>query len=92
LLWAHIEITKKLFYLHCIPFLTSLQRRSRPLGTFLAKGKLASKEGSDPGTQEVDMNSRFLGNFPERGELACREGLTTETQERVRHPRSDDRG
>ena len=44
--------------------------RPRPLGTFLARGELAYREGSDPRTQEVDLSSRLLGTFPARGELA----------------------
>ena len=34
--------------------------RPRPLGTFPARGELDSREGSDPGTQEVDLSSRLL--------------------------------
>jgi hypothetical protein len=47
--------------------------RPRPLGTFLARGELASRDGSDPGTQEVDMTSRLLETFPARGEITCKE-------------------
>ena len=47
--------------------------RPRPLGTFLARGELAYRKGSDPRTQEVDQSSRLLDTCPARGELACRE-------------------
>ena len=47
--------------------------RPRPLGTFLARKELASREGSDPWSQEVDLSSRLLCTFPARGELAYRE-------------------
>jgi hypothetical protein len=47
--------------------------RPRPLGTFLTRGELAHREGSDNRTQEVDQSSRLLDIFPARGELACRE-------------------
>jgi hypothetical protein len=47
--------------------------RPRPLGTFLARGESASREGSDPGTHEVDLSFRHLGTFLVRGALACRE-------------------
>jgi hypothetical protein len=47
--------------------------RPRPLGTFPARRVPASREGSDPRTQEVDLSSRILCTFPARGELACRE-------------------
>jgi hypothetical protein len=49
--------------------------RPRPLGTFLARGESASREGSDPVTKEVDLSSRLLGTFSARGELACQKGL-----------------
>ena len=47
--------------------------RPRPLDTFLSRGELANREGSDPKTQEVDQSSRLLDTCPVRGELACRE-------------------
>ena len=47
--------------------------RLRPQGTFPARGELASREGSDPRTQEVDQSSRILDTFPAIGEFTCRE-------------------
>ena len=47
--------------------------RPRTLGTFPARGELASREGSDPRTQEVDLSSRLLCPILTRGELACSE-------------------
>jgi hypothetical protein len=49
--------------------------RPRPLGTFLARGESAYREGSDPRTQEVDQSSRLLDTCPVKGELAYREVL-----------------
>ena len=37
--------------------------RPRTLDTFPARGELASREGSDPRNQEVDLNSRLLCTF-----------------------------
>jgi hypothetical protein len=42
--------------------------RPRPLGIFPTRGKLASKEGSDPRTQEVDLNSGVLTEAKESQE------------------------
>jgi hypothetical protein len=50
-----------------------VELRPRPLGTFLARGESAYREGSDPRTQEVDQSSGLLAICPARGELACRE-------------------
>lgn len=50
-----------------------VELRPRPQGTFLARGELAYRDGSDPRTQEVDLSSRLLDTCPVRGELACRE-------------------
>ena len=47
--------------------------RLRPLGTFLARGESAYREGSDPRTQEVDQSFRHLDTCTASGELACRE-------------------
>jgi hypothetical protein len=47
--------------------------RSRSLGTFFARGELASRERSDPRNQEVDLKSRLMVTFTARGELAYRE-------------------
>jgi hypothetical protein len=47
--------------------------RPRPLGTFLARGELAYKEGSEARTQKVDQSPRLLDTCPARRELACRE-------------------
>ena len=51
-----------------------LEAELRTLGTFFAffARELASREGSDPESQEVDLSFRLLGTFPTRGELACR--------------------
>ena len=43
--------------------------RHRPLGTFPARGGWASREGSDPRTQEMDLSSRLLDTCPARGDL-----------------------
>jgi hypothetical protein len=58
-----------------LTFILSQEVELRPklLGTFLARGKLAYREGSDPRTQEVDQGYRLLDTCPARGELACRE-------------------
>jgi hypothetical protein len=45
---------------HGLYFRTALklyELRPRPLGTLLARGESAYREGSDPGTQEVDQES-----------------------------------
>jgi hypothetical protein len=47
-----------------------VELRARKLGIFPNKEESASREGSDPGTQEVDWSSRILCTFPTRGELA----------------------
>jgi hypothetical protein len=47
--------------------------RPRNLGTFLARGESAYREGSNPRTQEVNQSYRFLDTRPARGDLACRE-------------------
>jgi hypothetical protein len=69
-------------------FILSLEAelRPRPLGTFQAREELASKEGYDPRTQEVDLTSRLLFTFPARGELDAESALTNRTQERVGFP------
>jgi hypothetical protein len=54
--------------------------RPRLLGTFLARGGLASREGSDLRTQEVDQNSRLLDNFLAEESLPAESALTTGTQ------------
>jgi hypothetical protein len=41
-------------------FSQKAELRPRPLGTFLARGESAKREGSDPSTQEVDQSSRLL--------------------------------
>ena len=66
--------------------------RPRPLGTFLARGELASREGSDPRNQEVDLSSRLLCTFPARGELACRECSDHWDSGESWTPRTADRG
>ena len=66
--------------------------RPRPLGTFLARGELAYREGSDPRTQEVDQSSRLLDTCPKRGELACRECSDHWDSGESWTPRSADRG
>ena len=37
--------------------------RPRTLGIFPSRGELVSREGSDPGTQEVDLSSRLVFIF-----------------------------
>ena len=66
--------------------------RPRPLGTFLARGESAYREGSDPRTQEVDQSSRLLDTCPARGELACRECSDHWNSGESWTPRSADRG
>ena len=66
--------------------------RPRPLGTFLARGELASREGSDPVTQEVDLSSGLLGTFHGREELACRECSNHWDSGESWTPRTTDRG
>jgi hypothetical protein len=66
--------------------------RPRPLGTFLAKGELAYREGSDSRTQEMDQSSRLLDTCPVRGELACRECYDHWESGESWTPRSADRG
>ena len=66
--------------------------RPRPLGTFPARGKLASREGSDSRTQELDLSSRSLCTFPARGELACRVCSDHWDSGKSWSPRSADRG
>jgi hypothetical protein len=44
--------------------------RPRHLGTFLARGELAYRKGSDPRTQKVDQSYRLLDTCPSRRELA----------------------
>ena len=60
--------------------------RPRPLGTFLVRGESASREGSDPRTQEVDLSSRLLCTFLEEERLPGESAMTTGTQERVGLP------
>jgi hypothetical protein len=57
------------------------------MGTFPARGESASREGSDPRNQEVDLSSRLLWTFPARGEFACRECSDHWAQERPGLPR-----
>ena len=66
--------------------------RPRTLGTFLARGESAYREGSDPRTQEVDQSSRLLDTCPARGELACRECSDHWDSGESWTPRSADRG
>jgi hypothetical protein len=66
--------------------------RPRTLGTFPARGELASREAADPRTQEVDLSSRLLCTFPARGEFACRECSNQWDLEESWSPRSADRG
>jgi hypothetical protein len=47
--------------------------RPRSLGTVPTIGESASRESSDSGTQEVDLNYRLLCTFPARRDLACRQ-------------------
>jgi hypothetical protein len=60
--------------------------RHRPLGTFPARGELASREGSDLKTQEVDLSSRFLAPSLQEESLPAESALTTGPQERVGLP------
>ena len=69
-----------------------LRPRPRPLGTFLARGELAYREGFDSRTQEVDQSSRLLDTCPVRGELACRECTDHWDSGESWAPRSADRG
>jgi hypothetical protein len=66
--------------------------RLRPQGTFLARGELAYREGSDPRTQKEDQSSRLLDTFPARVELACRECFDHWDSGNSWTPRSTDRG
>ena len=66
--------------------------RPRPLGTFLARGESAYREGSDPRTQEVDQSSRLLDTYPARGKLACRECSDNRNSGESWTPRTADRG
>ena len=67
-------------------FSQKAELRPRPLGTFLARGESAKREGSDPRTQEVDQSSRLLDTFPARERLPAESGLITGTQVRVGLP------
>jgi hypothetical protein len=73
-------------------FRQEAELRPRVLGTFLARGESAYREGSDPRPQEVDLSSRYLDNCPIRGELACRECLDHWASGESWIPRSADRG
>ena len=64
----------------------------RPLGTFLARGELAYREGSDPITQEEYQRSRLLDTCPARGEFAYRECSDHWNSGESWTPRSADRG
>jgi hypothetical protein len=66
--------------------------RPRHLDTFLARGEIASREGSDPRNQEVDLNSTLLCTFPARGELARRECSEHWDTGKCWSPRSADKG
>ena len=46
-------------------FSQEAELRPRPLGTFLARGDSAYREGSDPRIQEVDQSSRLLSALQE---------------------------
>ena len=65
--------------------------RSRPLGTFPIRGELDSRDGTDSGTQEVDLSSRLLCTVSRR-ELACRECTDHWDSGESWNPRSADRG
>ena len=43
--------------------------RPRTLGTFFARGESATRDDSDPRTQEVDLSFRLLCTFPARESL-----------------------
>jgi hypothetical protein len=62
------------------------------MGTFLARGDSAYREGSDPRNQEVDLSSRLLCTFPARGELDCRDCSDHWDSGESWTPRSADRG
>jgi hypothetical protein len=62
------------------------EQRQRLLGTFPAREESASREDSDPRTQEVDLCSKLLCTFPARGRVPAKIALTTGTQERVGLP------
>jgi hypothetical protein len=53
-------------------FILSKEAKLRPrtLGTFPARGEEASREGSDPKIQVVDVSYRLLCTFLARGDLA----------------------
>jgi hypothetical protein len=61
-----------------------VELRPRTLGTFLARGELVSREGSDP--QEVDLSSRLSRHLPCKRRPCLQNALTTGTQERVGLP------
>jgi hypothetical protein len=56
------------------------------------RGESASREGSDPRTQEVDLSSRLLCTFPARGELPGRECSDHWDSGESWTPRNADRG
>ena len=73
-------------------FSQEAELRPRPLDTFLARGELAYREGSDTRTQKVDQNSRILDTCPARGELPCRECSDYWDSGESWTPRSAERG
>jgi hypothetical protein len=66
-------------------FIPSQEAKLKPrnLGTFPSRGESASREGSEPWTQEVDLSSRLLCTFPAEESIPAESFLTTETQRRV---------
>jgi hypothetical protein len=60
--------------------------RPRTLGTFLARGGSAYREGYDPRTQEVDQSLRLLDTVLKEESLPAESALTTGTQVRVGLP------
>jgi hypothetical protein len=67
------NITSQTGSLHAFILSQEADLRPRNLGTLLARGELAYREGSDPRTQEVDQSFRFLDTYPVRRELTCKE-------------------
>jgi hypothetical protein len=69
-----------------------VELKPRPLGTFLDRGELAYRKGSNPRHKEVDKSSRFLASCLARRELACRECSDYWDSGESWTPRSAERG
>ena len=67
-------------------FSQEAELRPRPLGTFPARGELASREGSDPRIRRGIWDPDFCAPSLQEESLPSQSALTTGTQKRVRLP------